>query len=147
MRHYETIYVVNPNLSDEEYRTVVDRFSGVVEQNRGEIIRVQEWGKKPLAYDLKKSDKGSYVFFEHCSEPATLREFERSLKLDDRVLKYQTVKLSDKPDPAALKARAKEAEEKSKQVSEATEMIENQERPAEQDIEGMTSEEEENGDR
>jgi len=77
------------------------------------LIKVDEWGKKFLAYDVKKFDKGFYVLLNYCGEPNLISELRRDFKLDDRILKYQTIKLSDKADPEALKAKTEQGGVKS----------------------------------
>jgi small subunit ribosomal protein S6 len=113
MRLYETLYLINPDLADEDYRGVVDKFNNLIDKNKGVLIKVDEWGKKTLAYDVKKFDKGSYVLLNYCGEPDLISELRRDFKLDDRVLKYQTIKLSDKADPEALKAKDVKTDAKS----------------------------------
>jgi small subunit ribosomal protein S6 len=108
MRLYETLYLINPELADEDYRGVVDKFNSLIEKNKGVLIKVDEWGKKSLAYDVKKFDKGYYVLLNFCGEPDLISELRRDFKLDDRVLKYQTIKLSDKADPEVLRERTEE---------------------------------------
>ena len=108
MRYYETLYIVHPDLADDDYREVVAKFTNLVEKEKGVVIKVEEWGKKTLAYEVKKFDKGSYVLLQYCGEPAILGELKREMGLDDRVLKYQTIKLSDHADPEALKAKGEE---------------------------------------
>ncbi|MCG6879052.1 MAG: 30S ribosomal protein S6 [Deltaproteobacteria bacterium] len=103
MRYYETLYIINPNLADEDYRAVVAKFTDVVEKNSGVVTKVDEWGKKTLAYDIKKFDKGFYVLLQFCGEAGLTAELKREMGLDDRVLKYQTIKLSDNADPEKLK--------------------------------------------
>ena len=103
MRYYETLYIINPNLADEDYRVVVAKFTDVVEKNGGVVTKVDEWGKKALAYDIKKFDKGFYVLLQFCGEAGLTAELKRELGLDDRVLKYQTIKLSDNADLEKLK--------------------------------------------
>jgi len=112
MRHYETIYIMNPNLGEEEYREAVDKFNALIEENKGLIIKTQEWGKQRLAYLIQKFNYGSYVFIEFCADAGVTAGLERAFKLDDRVLKCQTVKLADKVDPEALIQKEKEAQEK-----------------------------------
>jgi small subunit ribosomal protein S6 len=115
MRYYETLYIINPNLSDEENSKVIAKFNDLVEKNKGMVIRVDEWGKRTLAYEIKKFNKGCYVLLNYCGEGSIIAELERGMKLDERILQYQTVKLSDSVDPEELKAEA----EKDKQVDEA----------------------------
>lgn len=102
MRHYETIYIINPNLADEDYREIIEKFKSQIEQQKGVVIKTQEWGKQNLAYLIKKFDKGYYILIEFCAEQELVATLERGLKLDDRILKYQTVKLADKVDPEEL---------------------------------------------
>ena len=115
MRYYETLYIINPNLSDEENNAVIAKFNDLVEKNKGVVISVDEWGKRTLAYEIKKFNKGCYVLLNYCGEGSIISELERGMKLDERILQYQTVKLSDSVDPEELKAEA----EKDKQVEEA----------------------------
>ena len=119
VRYYETLYIINPNLADEEYGDVLAKFSALVEKNKGVIIKVDEWGKKNLAYEVKKFDKGSYVLMQYCGGPHITAEFRREFKLDERVLKYQTIKLADKADPEALKSKAEEAHEMAGETAES----------------------------
>ncbi|MCD6306742.1 MAG: 30S ribosomal protein S6 [Deltaproteobacteria bacterium] len=106
MRYYETLYIINPDLSEEAYRDVVDKMTGVIEKQKGVVTKVEEWGKRTLAYEVKKFDKGSYVLLQYCGEPSVIDELKREMTLDDRVIRYQTIKLSDHADPEALKAAA-----------------------------------------
>jgi len=108
MRQYETIFVVNPTLVEETYREVVNKFKNIIEKQKGVIVKADEWGTQRLAYAVKKFDKGVYVLFNYCGDAGVTSELERDLKLDDRVLKYQTVKLAEDVDPQALMAKEKE---------------------------------------
>ncbi len=120
MRYYETLYLINPNLSDEEYRDIITKFNDLVEKNKGVVVKVDEWGKKTLAYVIKKFDKGYYVLLQYCGLGSIIAEIERGMQLDERILKYQTVKLSDREDPEELKAK----EEAKKRASEEPEVAE-----------------------
>ena len=109
MRHYETIYIINPDLSEKDYQAVVAKFGNLVEKLKGVVIKTQEWGKQRLAYFVKKIDRGFYVLVEYCADANVTAEFERALKLDDSIVKFQTVKLADKADPEALLLKEREA--------------------------------------
>lgn len=102
MRHYETIYIVNPNLAEEVNKEVIEKFSNMVQKHDGVVVKVDEWGNKRLAYQIKKNDYGYYVLMDYCGGSQIIAELERELKLDDRIVKYQTVKLEDHVDPQAL---------------------------------------------
>jgi small subunit ribosomal protein S6 len=103
MRYYETLYIINPDLPDDDYRGVVTKFSDLVGKHKGVVTKVDEWGTKSLAYAVKKFNRGSYVLLQYCGEPGITAELKREMGLDDRVIKYQTIKLSDNADPEALK--------------------------------------------
>jgi len=109
MRHYETIFIVNPELTDEDYKAVLEKFGNLIVKLKGVMIKVEEWGKQRLAYNVKKFDKGSYVLFDYCGEPGLTAELGRDLKLDERVIKFQTIKLADAADPEALLKKEQEA--------------------------------------
>ena len=108
MRRYELIYIVNPNLDAESLGEVVAKFSDLTKKLKGYLVKVTEWGKKKLAYEVKRFDKGYYIVFDFCGSPETVKELERNLKLDDRVLKYLTVKIDEDVDPKELAPKDKE---------------------------------------
>jgi small subunit ribosomal protein S6 len=122
MRHYETIYIVTPNLGEEEYREVIKRYNNLIEKNKGVVVKTEEWGVQRLAYQVKKLDKGSYVLANFCGDSGLTAELERNLNLDDRILKFQTIKLADEVDPQELLQKEKEARK---------EMVVTQEQPPE----------------
>ena len=111
MNHYETIYIVNPTLDDDALKEAIDKFSDLIKKLKGFIIKVNEWGKRKLAYELKQFDKGYYVVLDFCALPKMVRELERNLKLDERILKYITVKIDENIDPKDLVSKEKETED------------------------------------
>ncbi len=104
MRYYETLYLLNPDLSEDDYNSEIAKFNDIIEKNSGELIKIDEWGRRPLAYQVKKFDRGFYVLLNFCGDGSLLAEIERAFKLDERVLKSQTLKLSDHADVEALRA-------------------------------------------
>ena len=111
MNHYETIYIVNPTLDDDSLKEAIDKFSDLIKKLKGSIVKVDEWGKRKLAYEVKRFDKGYYVVLDFCALPKMLTELERNLKLDDRILKYITVKIDENVDPKDLVIKEKEIED------------------------------------
>lgn len=111
MNHYETIYIVNPTLDDDALKEAIEKFSDLIKKLKGFIIKVNEWGKRKLAYELKQFDKGYYVVVDFCALPKMVRELERNLKLDERILKYITVKIDENIDPKDLVSKEKETED------------------------------------
>ena len=111
MNHYETIYIVNPTLDDEALKEAIDKFSDLIKKLKGSVVKVNEWGKRKLAYELKRFDRGHYVVLDFCALPKIVTELERNLKLDDRILKYITVKIDENVNPKDLISKAKETED------------------------------------
>jgi small subunit ribosomal protein S6 len=108
MRRYETLFIITPDSSDDELKTIFDKFQNVVTNRKGQILSYEEQGKKKLAYDIKKHGKGYYVQMDYLGPADIVAEVERNLRLDERILSYLTVKLADNVDPESLKTEAVE---------------------------------------
>ncbi len=120
MRKYETIYIVHPDLGDEDIKALSEKVQDVIASFKGECYRLEDWGMRKLAYPLKKQARGRYFYLNFEGNPALIAELERRLRLDDKVLRYQSVKLEKDvvaPAAAAEKAVAEVSAETS--VSEA----------------------------
>jgi len=120
MRYYETLYIINPNLSDDENSEVISKFNDLVAKKKGVVVKIDEWGKRTLAYSIKKFNKGFYVLLQYCGDGSIVAEVERGMKLDERILQYQTVKLSDDVDPDELLAMV-EKDKQDKETAAAAE--------------------------
>ena len=118
MRNYETIVVVNPTLGEEEHKEVLKKYSALVERQKGILIRVEEWGVQRLAHPVKRFDKGSFVLINYCGPSGVTSELERDLKLDDRIFRFQTVKIAEDVDPQELILKEKEKEKKKEPAAE-----------------------------
>jgi small subunit ribosomal protein S6 len=110
MRRYETIFIVRPNIAEDEIDAVINKTSSIIEGDGGIIIRIDKWGLKKLAYLIKKESQGYYVYLDYASIPASVSEMERIFRIDDKVLKYLTIKLADSCDPEAIKEELASAE-------------------------------------
>jgi small subunit ribosomal protein S6 len=110
MRRYETIFIVRPNVAEDEIAAITSRATATIEGDGGTILRINNWGLKKLAYLIKKETQGYYVYVDYAGVPASVAEIERIFRIDDRILKYLTVKLSDSCDPEAVKEELAKAE-------------------------------------
>ncbi len=110
MRRYETIFIVTPDSPEEDLNAVATKFQDMVASMDGIVATYQDQGKKRLAYSVRKKDKGFYVLMDYIGSSDLVAELERNMRLDDRILKYLTVKLSDKLDPASIKEHVPEPE-------------------------------------
>lgn len=110
MRRYETTFIIHPDLPDEDLERIVQKAVGVIEQHQGDIFQVQNWGKKRLAYKIRKQTRGHYTLLDYSAGPAAVREVERLLRLDDNVLRFLTVMVEEDVDAEAVRATLSRAE-------------------------------------
>lgn len=101
MRRYEVIFIVNPDLSSEEMDSVLEKYKGIITSQKGSIIKLDTWGIMNMAYRIRKHTKGYYVLMDFVGGAAVGKELERNFKIDDRILRYLTVKIADKFEMAA----------------------------------------------
>ncbi len=92
MQLYESIFIVRPSLSDEDTSKLIDKLKGVVEKS-GTVLKFENWGKKKLAYEVKRERKGTYVYFYFRAPNITVGELERAYRLEDTIIKFLTVHL------------------------------------------------------
>jgi small subunit ribosomal protein S6 len=100
-REYETIYILRPNTSNEGVAEVNTRIKGVIEGMGGKVIKVDNWGKRRLAYEVAKERKGIYLYWLYLAQPGVVEEAERNLRMLDNVVRYLTVKVDENIDVAA----------------------------------------------
>lgn len=91
MNKYESIIIINSTLEDAEIKSVVEKFQTLIAEN-GTVESVEEWGKKRLAYPVKKHSEGYYTLYNFSSNPEFIDELERVYNITDEVLKFITVK-------------------------------------------------------
>jgi len=91
LRSYEVIFILDPALGDDGVDAAITAASGVVTREGGEVAEVQKWGKKRLAYEIKKRREGHYVFLRLRAPVKAMSELERHLNIAEPVLKFLTV--------------------------------------------------------
>ena len=101
MKKYETIFILDPDLEDEKILSVVEKIKGIITQTQGEIIKVEDWGKRKLAYTVKKKLRGHYYLIHFSGSPALVAELERNFRVMDAVIKFQSVRLDEKHDSSS----------------------------------------------
>jgi len=87
------IFIVHPNVPEGEMSKVTDKVTSVITQRNGEVVALKDWGKKRFAYKVKKSTKGYYFLLYFIATPDVLAELERTLRIDEKILRYQTIKV------------------------------------------------------
>ena len=87
---YETLFIVNPNLGDEETAAVVDKFKSQIEAN-GSVEKIDDWGKRRLAYPINDLMEGYYTLIEFTSVPTFPAELDRKYKIDDNIMRSMII--------------------------------------------------------
>ncbi len=118
MRKYETILIAHVDLSEDELTTLIDRYCAVVTGQKGILVKVERWGKRRLAYLIKKQARGFYILIDYAGESAAVNELERNLKIDDKVLKFMTVLKDNVVDADTLQKEIEEAAKKTERKEE-----------------------------
>jgi small subunit ribosomal protein S6 len=108
MRQYETTFILRPNLGEDQFTEIIDRTCGIITDDGGVIIDVDRWGIKRLAYEIKKESMGYYVCLNYAAPGTTIEEVERIFRIDDRLLRFLTIKLADEIDTDGIE-KEKEA--------------------------------------
>ena len=105
---YESLFIIRSSLTDEDVLKVQDKAKATVEKSGGSIERLENWGKKKLAYEVKQEKKGVYAQLIFRGNGPVVEELERFLRLDDAVIKFLTVKLlsAEKRAPAVFPSLA-----------------------------------------
>ena len=118
MRHYEIVFIVHPDQS-EQVPAMVERYQSLITSQNGKVHRLEDWGRRQLAYPIQKLVKAHYVCFNvECSQ-STLDELEHSFRYNDAVLRHLVIKTQAAPAGASIMMRSVEREEARKVASDA----------------------------
>lgn len=116
MRRYETIFIVDPDISEEERTPLFEKITELMPQQNGLLVELDEWGTKKLAYEIKKRIRGYYVRLDYCGTGALVDEIERLFKIDERILKYMTILLEKNVELEKIKEEIATKEAETNQV-------------------------------
>ena len=100
LRPYEILVIVDPRPTDEEIAALLTQLGAQLKTLGAEVTKVDNWGKRRLAYDIRKQREGTYAVFEVSAEPSMVKEFERQLRLNENVLRFLSTRV-----PIRKKAR------------------------------------------
>ena len=92
MRQYELMIIVDPEVDDRQVATTLERFLAVITNDKGTIDNIDVWGRRRLAYEIKKRSEGVYVVVNFTAEPATAKELDRQLGLSEQILRTKLVR-------------------------------------------------------
>lgn len=96
LNYYETLFVVSPALSEEETKSVIEKFTALIAEN-GTVLSVNEWGKRRLAYPIEKLNEGYYVVVNFQSEGNFPAELERLFGINDSIIRSIVIRLENAP--------------------------------------------------
>lgn len=106
LRPYEILVIVDPRPTDEEVGVLLEQLGEQVKALGAEVTKTDNWGKRRLAYDIRKQREGTYAVFEVSAEPSMVKEFERQLRLNENVLRFLSTRV-----PIRKKARPAKTQE------------------------------------
>src|SRR5215471_20115783 len=101
LREYETIFILRPDTQNDAISQVNGRIRGVIEQAGGKLLKLDNWGKRKLAYEIKKELKGIYLYWQYLGSSGLVQELERNLRMLDSVVRYYTTIVDADIDPNA----------------------------------------------
>jgi len=111
MRHYEIVFLVHPDQSDQ-VGAMIERYKGMVESAGGKIHRLEDWGRRPLAYPIDKIHKAHYVLMNVECPPATVAELEDVFRFNDAVLRFLAIRRKQAITEMSPMAKAKEEKDR-----------------------------------
>ncbi len=92
MRGYELMYIINPALDEEAVNVVVEKFKTLLENNGGEITKLDRWGKRRMAYEINDLKEGHYILCYFNGKPETAHELDRVMKISDDIIRHMIVR-------------------------------------------------------
>ncbi len=95
-KYYETTFIVDSILEDERVDSILNKYSTFFTKNEGEILKTEKWGRRKLAYPIKKKVTGSYISIEFTADPSVIAKLERAYHLDEDILRFLTVSFDKK---------------------------------------------------
>ena len=105
MNHYETVFILNPVLSDEQIKETVKKFEDFLISKDAKMVNKEDWGLKKLAYPIQNKQSGFYNLIDFKAPPSLINSFEIELKRDEKIMRYINVKLDKHATAWSLKRR------------------------------------------
>lgn len=116
MKRYEVVVIVKSDLTEEDITALIDRCQAIITDRKGVIAKVDKWGKRRLAYEINKQKDGFYFLIDFAGDGPIVAELERNFKIDDRILKFMTVKKEGATTRETIDAEFAAAEVKRTQI-------------------------------
>jgi small subunit ribosomal protein S6 len=144
VRTYETVFILDPDLNEDDTEKSIKRAQTVIEGQKGKIVFLDRWGKRKLAYRVKKKVKGNYVRVVYYGEPKIVAVLERNLRIMEEVLKFLTINLAATEIEIATEEKKEEDRELAGQIGPRDETsVISESIPGREDSEEMSSDDDE----
>jgi small subunit ribosomal protein S6 len=140
VREYETTFIVQPEISDEARDTLLGKLDGLLERGGALRLMLDDWGKRKLAYEIENFQKGHYYSLKYLDEGKVVSDLERTLRLDEAVLRYLTVRVAEVvEDVEQRRTDAAEEERKQRERLEAERAAREEEERARREAEAQAA--------
>jgi len=123
LRRYETIFITHPELTEEDQSELHGKINSILTAFKGELIKLDDWGIRKLTYEIRKNTRGRFFLMDYAAGTDLIRELERNLRLHDRVLRFQTVKIDDQATPESIQALKEAAGAEKAKTAERSEPV------------------------
>lgn len=94
MVNYESLFILRPDMEEEKIGEIMEKFRALVENNGGQVARLDKWGKRRLAYEIERLREGLYIIFQFKSDPEVVKELDRVFKITDEVIRHIIVRVA-----------------------------------------------------
>src|SRR6056297_162919 len=111
MKKYETVFISDPDMSDQAREELLERVKGIIDREKGILLNIDDWGLKKLSYEIKKKLRGYYVCLTYGGSGALVTELERNFRLSDFIMKFMTILITEDVTEESLKQEAEQAKE------------------------------------
>lgn len=154
MNKYETVFIVDPDVTEPDQEAIIDRIRSQISRDNGRLVLFDDWGVRKFAYEIQKKKQGRYIRIEYAGSGELVHAIERIFRMDYRVIKFMTIHMEKNVDPDSLPADEPETSlsstvtaetppaETDAAANETAETAETQ-KPAETTMEGETESESE----
>lgn len=132
MKKYETVFISDPDMSDQAREELLERVKGIIDREKGILLSIDEWGLKKLSYEIKKKLRGYYVCLTYGGTGELVTELERNFRLSDFIMKFMTILITEHVTEESLKQEAEQAKEAALEKEAASQEAEEDQEGAEE---------------
>ena len=95
MAFYESVVITRPELTESQIENLINSLSKIISDEKGKVVKTENWGLRSLAYRIKKNKKGHYFMLNLDSDPSTIFEYERRMRINEDIIRFLTIKINE----------------------------------------------------